>query len=239
MFNADELNSWIASVGRQLGEQCSVYLIGGCAMCFKGLKPATKDIDIIIASKKEFDAFDSAVIKAGFRRSTGMKDEFYLTALAVYEREDSRIDVFLREVGKMLKFTDSMKRRSSPYKQEGKLKVLLAANEDIFLFKAMTPRAADISDCDRLMRENLDYAAIYYECMSQSSSEKKWYFWLYEKLCAIENRNGIASPIKSRVYSAVKENWKDRPLDFMGNIPNVEVHMPDKKLAKEVKRGKV
>src|SRR3989338_6372715 len=144
MFNAEELNSWIANVGRHLDEHCSAYLIGGCAMCFKGLKPSTKDIDIIIASKKEFDAFDNAVIKAGFKRSTSMKDEFYLTALAVYEKEDSRIDVFLKEVGKMLKLTDSMKRRASHYKQESKLKVLLAANEDIFLFKAMTPRAADI-----------------------------------------------------------------------------------------------
>jgi len=237
MFNAEELNSWIANVGRHLDEHCSAYLIGGCAMCFKGLKPSTKDIDIIIASKKEFDAFDNAVIKAGFKRSTNMKDEFYLTALAVYEKEDSRIDVFLKEVGKMLKFASAMKQRAKLYKSIGNLKVYTASSEDIFLFKAMTSRAADINDCDRLMREDLNYDAIYEECMSQSNNEKKWYFWLYEKLCAIENMNSIASPIKSRVYAAVKENWKYRPSDFMSDIPNVEAHMPDKKLAEEVKRG--
>jgi hypothetical protein len=67
MFNADVLNNWIANVGRHLDEHCAAYLIGGCAMCFKGLKATTKDVDIIIASKKEFDAFDAAVIKAGFK----------------------------------------------------------------------------------------------------------------------------------------------------------------------------
>lgn len=235
MFNADELSSWIANVGRHLDEHCSAYLIGGCAMCFKGLKPATKDVDIIIASKKEFDAFDRAVVKAGFRRSTDMKDEFYLTALAVYEKEDSRIDVFLKEVGKMLKFTGSMKKRATLYKRIGNLKVYTASNEDIFLFKAMTPRAADVDDCDRLMREALNYDIVHDEVMSQSSSGRKWCFWLYEKLCAIENLNGIVNPVKERLYQEVKKNWKDRPADFMSEIPNTKAHIPDAKLARELK----
>ncbi len=235
MFSALQLESWLNEVAKALEAPCSVYLIGGCAMCFKDLKTATKDVDAIVISRQEFDTLDKAILKAGFRRNTDLKDDFYLTALAVYEKGSSRIDVFLKEVGKMLKFTSSMKQRAKLHSNAGNLKVYTASNEDIFLFKAMTPRPGDVDDCVALMRTPLNYDAIYEECMNQSSSEKKWYFWLYEKLCAIENSAGIESPIKNKVYQIVKDSWKDRPSDFMSGIQNVEVHVPDKKLAKKVK----
>lgn len=55
---------------------------------------------------------DTAMLKAGFTRETDLKDEFYLTALAVYKRGESRIDLFLHKVGQMLSFTSGMKKRS-------------------------------------------------------------------------------------------------------------------------------
>lgn len=238
MFNTQELEGWLNDVAKALDSPCSVYLIGGCAMCFKDLKSATKDVDAIVMSKEEFSTLDKAILKAGFKRSTDLEDEFYLTALAVYEKGSSRIDVFLREVGKMLKFTSAMKQRASLHKLMGKMKVYTASSEDIFLFKAMTPRPGDVDDCIALIRTPLNYETILEECVSQSRKEHKWHFWLYEKLCAIENSAGVEIPIKSQVYQIVKDNWKDRPSDFMSDIPNVEAHVPDKKLAEEVKRGR-
>ncbi|MBI2664113.1 hypothetical protein HYX10_02090 [Candidatus Woesearchaeota archaeon] len=163
-----------------------------------------------------------------------MKDELYLTALAVYEREESRIDIFLKEVGKMLRFTESMEKRANPYRKAGNLQVFLAANEDIFLLKAMTPRVGDIDDCDRLMQEPLNYDAIYEEAMLQSTPDRKWYFWFYEKLCLIENQNSVAAPIKNQMFREIEKNWKDKPPDFMHEVPNIAKHIPDRKLAEEL-----
>ncbi|MFH1848759.1 MAG: hypothetical protein ABH879_01080 [archaeon] len=238
MFNKSELENWLKEIAGFLDRDCSIYLIGGCAMSFRGLKPATKDVDIIVSTKSEFTAFDNAVLKAGYGRKTDLTEEFYLTALAVYEKDDSRIDVFLNEVGKMLKFTKSMKSRTILYKEFGHLKTFLASNEDLFLFKAMTPRVADIDDCDRLMRENLDYNAIYDECIAQSGDEKQWYFWLYEKICSLENKNSIENPIKSRLFRIIQKNWKNRPTDFMCDVKDLNKHIMDENLLNELNKGR-
>lgn len=235
MFSSTELDNWLELIGSKIKEHIKIYIIGGGALSFRGLKEATKDVDIIIKNQKEFDLFDETVKNAGFKLMTNIENEFYLTALAVYIKEDSRIDVFLKEVGKMLTLTQSMIERAEHYKDYEKLSVYLLSNEDIFLFKLMTERAGDIFDCDRLMKEELNYNIIYNEALEQSKG-RKWFFWAYESLCKLEEHNGIRIPIKGKVFSLVKEYWKDRPSDFMADIENLEKHIPDKKLLKDLKK---
>ncbi len=235
MFEKDHLESWLRAISAHIPESTVIYLIGGCALSFKGLKQRTKDIDIITISKSEFTILDRAMVKAGFTRETDLKDEFYLTALAVYKKDESRIDVFLNKVGQMLSFTPEMKKRSTLHNAYGKLRVYLASNEDIFLFKAMTPRVGDIFDCNMLMAQELDYNVIYAEALEQSKAENKWFFWVYEKVCAIEDYNGIIIPIKSKLFKLVKNHWQERPGDFMNDIKQLEKHIFDKKLLKDVR----
>lgn len=45
-----------------------VYVIGGVALLYQGLKPATKDIDLIILRKEEFSAFEHALKNARFTK---------------------------------------------------------------------------------------------------------------------------------------------------------------------------
>ncbi len=123
MFDKDELESWISAVANKLERECSVYMIGGGAMSFRGLKTATKDVDLIATDKNEFEALDNAILSAGFARATDLDDEFYLTALSVYEKGDSRIDLFMNEVSKMLKLSPNMKKRATLFKEYGKLKI--------------------------------------------------------------------------------------------------------------------
>ena len=133
----------------------------------------------------------------------------------------------------MLTLSGNMVKRAKKYKDYGNLAVYLVANEDIFLFKAMTSRKGDISDCDRIMREGLDYEIMYNEIVEQSKTGKKWFFWFYENLCKVENFNGIRAPIKSRIYVLVKKYWQERPSDFMSEADNKEAHIRDKGLLKE------
>lgn len=156
---------------------------------------------------------------------TDLQDEFYLTALAVYKKEDSRIDVFLQKVGKMLTFTPTMMERATVYHQIGQLTVALASNEDIFLFKSMTPRPGDIKDCELLIQTGLDWKAVFNEIVGQSQDKDKWFFWTFEKVCIIENESGISIPIKSKLLKLVKQNWKERPADFMSGIKDAEQHL--------------
>lgn len=236
MFSKEELDTLLENVGSRIAKSIKIYMIGGCALSFKGLKAATKDIDIIVTSKNDFDVFGKAMRAAGFTLMTERESEFYLTALAVYIRgDDSRIDVFLKQVGKMLQLTDTMIKRSELYKKYGSLSVYLLSNEDIFLFKTMTSRQGDLFDCDRLIKENLDYDLIYKEIVNQSGRGKRWFFWAYESFCRLENHNGVRISIKNKIFALVKKHWKERPSDFMVDINNIENHISDKKLLKELK----
>src|SRR3989344_4908440 len=227
MFTKEELNEWLNKVGSKVNEPVSVYMIGGCALSFRGLKEKTKDVDMIVNSKEDFTILDKAISNAGFKRKTDLEDEFYLTALAVYTKADeSRIDVCLKQVGKMLWLSEAMIKRAEFFRNYGKLSIYLVSLEDIFLFKSMASRPGDIIDCDKIMRRGINYNILYGEMLNQSK-DKKWFFWFYENLCKLEDYNNIKAPIKNRVFALVKKHWKDRPSDFMADIGNLDKHLPN------------
>ncbi|MDP3027208.1 MAG: hypothetical protein Q8N63_05845 [Nanoarchaeota archaeon] len=234
MFNKEELDNLLVKIGSKIKKQIKIYMIGGCALSFKGLKLATKDIDIIITSKEDFQVFDNSMKENGFESGSDRENDFYATALAVYRKDESRIDVFLKQVGKMLFLSESMIKRAKECKTYGNLIVYLVSNEDIFLFKAMTSREGDVYDCDRLMKEGIDYKIVYNEIVEQSKSGKKWFFWVYESLCRLENYNKIKTLMKNKVFELVNKYWNEKPADFMEDIENLENHIPDKKLLKEL-----
>jgi hypothetical protein len=237
MFNKDELEETLMKVGEKISEPIRIYMIGGCALSFRGLKAATKDIDIIVSNMADFDIFDSSMKKNGFKQMNNRESEFYASALEVYMKDESRIDVFLKEVGKMLVLSHGMTLRAEKYKDYGKLAVYLVSNEDIFLFKLMTSREGDIYDCDRIMKEGLDYTIIYDEIVKQSKEEgKRWFFWVYENLCKLEDHNSIKTPLKNKVFALVKKHWKEKPSDFMEDVANKETHILDKNLLYEIKK---
>lgn len=237
MFNKQELESLLLKVGENISSSIRIYMIGGCALSFKGLKDRTKDIDIIVDNQKDFNILDYSIKESGFQSMSERESEFYITALAVYKKDDSRIDVFLKQVGKMLFLTKSMIQRAEKYKKFGELNVYLIANEDIFLFKMMTSREGDIYDCDRIIRGGINYEIIYNEMLEQSKEEgKRWFFWVYENLCRLENYNKISIPIKDKVFILVKRYWNERPTDFMESIENLEQHISNKRLLNKIKK---
>ena len=52
MFNKEELNNLLLNAGLNIEQSIKIYMIGGCALSFKELKLATKDIDIIVRNQK-------------------------------------------------------------------------------------------------------------------------------------------------------------------------------------------
>lgn len=119
MFSKDELNKLLVNAGSKIEKPINIYMIGGCALSFKGLKLTTKDIDIIVTSKQDFDLFDKVMLKLGFESMSERESDFYATALVVYMKEESRIDVFLKQAGKMLVLTKNMMKRAEKYRDYG------------------------------------------------------------------------------------------------------------------------
>lgn len=223
MFNADELEAMLVRVGDVLPRELEIYLIGGCAMSFRGLKDATKDIDAILLNRSELDLLGLVLKKLKFTQDTNLED-FYLCAVMVFKQGDSRIDLFVRDVCKQLVFTERMRKRAQLYRKMGKLSVYLASNEDIFLFKAITDREKDIDDCFSLLNVGVDSRIIVDEMEKQTKAH--WCFFVYEKLCLIANHTGLIPSFKEEVKQICLKKMKDVPDDFLHDVKNKKKHWP-------------
>lgn len=217
-FNKEEIIELLEQIGNQLKEKVTIFMIGGGNMALKNIKLVTRDIDLIVLTKKEYEDLKETLISLGYncREETFSKD-FYKTPIIVFLKNDKRIDVFVRNVANQLELTKEMQKRSKEYAKFNSLIVRLTSNEDVFLFKSITDREKDVDDCYSLIIESLDWQVIKQELLNQ---EKKalWRFWLYEQLSRIRNKYAITTPIENYIWSLVKEKWASKPSDFMEEI---------------------
>ncbi len=211
----------LEEVGKHAGPM-NIYLIGGCAMSFKNQKGRTADIDIVVLRRTDLGELSQALKRAGYERETELED-FYLSAVMVFSSAQGRIDLFLRDVCKQLVFTDRMVTRATFYKKFGKLSVFLASNEDIFTFKGITDRGKDIEDCIKLL-PGLDHRIIIEE-IEQQSERAHWCFFLYEKLCVMEEA-GSPVPFKDAVKQVCKKYGAEMPIDFLREAKQKQKHWP-------------
>ena len=196
MFGEADLTKALEGSGRHVSRKVTAYLIGGCAMTFMGRKVATKDIDIVLGSSDDAKKFTIALGQVGFasvRHLTSpyaMMDAFDI----VEDNEGMRFDIFERQVCNALVLSNGMKSRARLYRTFGNLEVHLMAPEDIFLFKGITEREADLDDMRILAEVGLEWKTIEAECLSQTPSGR-WAYLLGTKLMELHKKFGIASPI--------------------------------------------
>ena len=81
MINIKDQEDLFELISNYLEEDIICVAIGGTAMMFEGYKTTTKDIDLVLLSKADFDIVNSAITSAGYKPETNLEDEFYLTAL--------------------------------------------------------------------------------------------------------------------------------------------------------------
>jgi hypothetical protein len=118
-----------------------------------------------------------------------------LDATIVMERSDKmRFDIFTRIVCGKLEIDEKMQSRAIFYKSFGNLDVCLMSGEDIFLFKGMTQRAADLDDMRILVERGIGWNIIKNTCFSQKKSAL-WADLLGGKLLDLKELHGIDSPI--------------------------------------------
>ena len=224
MFDRQSLERLLEQLGEKLSSPVTAYLIGGCNMSVRGLKEVTKDIDLVLGSRKEFNLLKPAMEELGYRADAElMQFAVYKDAVIVFlDASGSRIDLFIDTICQMLRLSASMKKRSMLHKAYGKLQVMLTSKEDIFLFKSLTERPQDVDDCLSLLSGGLDWDVIIDECVSQHRKDVKWIFWLFEHVCRLERKEGAELPAHARIFDVCAQHWEQRPGDFMGEFSDEE-----------------
>lgn len=176
-FNASYIEKEFEKIAKRINKKLSVYLIGGCAMSFRGLKESTKDVDIVIKSIADYKTFCDALFGAEYYEPYQIKSEHErLIATIMYENKAGfHLDLFVKQVINKLTLSNSMIKRAELYRDFGSLKVYLLSKEDIFLFKGLASegRKRDLPDMQALY-PNINWKVILDELETQKlASELK------------------------------------------------------------------
>ncbi|MDI6738009.1 MAG: hypothetical protein QME12_05865 [Nanoarchaeota archaeon] len=184
------------------------FMIGGGVMLFHGLKPATKDIDLVVATEEEFVECGKTLKKAGFVAKLPDSDYKHFNLSQIFIRDDFRIDLFNKRVCKGFSLSSSMAKRALKEVSMANVKLSLCSLEDIFLFKSMTEREGDLSDCIALARMGLDWPAMLDELKRQikASGNYIWITWVAERLEILQER-GLVIPIMADVAEMAEKYY--------------------------------
>lgn len=231
MFEKNSIIQLLEKIGSVLPVRVKVYMIGGGALSLKGLKEATKDIDLVLLSRNALNQIKNSLEKIEYKIDKGLfEEQFYKDAVFVFlDESGSRIDLLIDNVCGMLRLSEDMQKRAAKYKSFGNLDVYLVSNEDILLFKAVTNRSQDLKDIRTLIdATKLDWDVIINECVAQHRKETKWIFWFYEQICRLEEQESFPIPEKSIVFKVCLKNWSKKPGDWMVDFSEEQIrkHIP-------------
>ena len=120
-----DVEKLFAELDRSLHKKSSIYVIGGAALLKRGLKDATKDIDLVVAARDEFLEIQNALINMGFITKIPGKEYSHMNLSQIFQRKDSRIDLFEKEVCGRFSLSKGMMKRAE--------KVIGLSNVTVFL----------------------------------------------------------------------------------------------------------
>jgi hypothetical protein len=212
-FDSEYIESELRRVGRQLEIELTVYLIGGGAMSFRGLKETTKDIDLIVTDGDDLRVLQAVLLDNGYDIVKEPGEEYDdLGAQRILENDDGcRIDIFNQQVIDKLVLSEGMRRRSEAYLDAGRLSVALVSSEDIFLFKSVAGRTDDIEDMFSLVQTELDFDVIEDELEQQIDLLGQELFVTHanEALLELEEQHNISTPLAERVSEITERVYRE------------------------------
>lgn len=197
-----QLDRTFQALGERLPFSIEAWDIGGGPMVYRNLKDGTKDVDLVVATKKERDA----IIGVLTARSMGYANEGFLPeyasldAVLLRKRGEVGVDVFVGRIMQKFQLTPSMKARADGPHKFAKLAVHHCSNEDIFLLKATTHRPDDDQDVLTLAGTGLDGSVLRKEAEAQQKlNGENWPWKIYHALEEIEKRTGVPIAIRSEL----------------------------------------
>jgi hypothetical protein len=214
-FNKQYIENELQKLAAALCRKTRIFVTGGAAMAFYGLKETTKDIDVVVEKRSEFRTLVSALRSLGHTRPKGGVGVTYvrMRASAVLENADGfRWDIFERVIARKLSLSQSMIDRSRVLYDKPTLHVRSLSKEDVFLLKSVTHRDLDLEDMRIVAESGINWNQVKIECHAQASrSGRIWEDALCEKLIELRERMKIASPIEKSICKIadqrIIENW--------------------------------
>ena len=197
-----QIENLFREINDKIKGKVNIYIIGGAALLFRGLKGSTKDIDIIVKSSKEKTELEKTLRNLDFKGNKITHEYKNLEITYILKRDDFRIDLFMNRVCSTLSISKGIETRAENIFSGKNLNVFVCSNEDILLFKAIARREADIEDCIALARQSLDWNIIIKEINYQIKKGKEiWITYLAEGLEKIQEK-GIEVPIIKEVMDS-------------------------------------
>ncbi|MFQ5976156.1 MAG: hypothetical protein ACE5J5_07580 [Candidatus Hydrothermarchaeales archaeon] len=195
-FAKDYVRVELGKIGSTLGRRITVFLLGGCCMTFRDLKDATKDVDMVLTSPEDIVDVVDALKSLEYSEIKELPEEYeHLGSSAVLRNKNGfQLDLFLGQVCGGLEISEMMMGRAEFLRSYGNLVVYLMAPEDIFFFKSITEREADLLDMRTLVEAGLNWDIIKEECRLQAK-RGIWEAFLLERLMDLKERYGIVAPI--------------------------------------------
>jgi hypothetical protein len=220
VINYNEQTRLFELIGRGLKRKIEIYVIGGSAMLYYDSKNATKDIDLVTTSKKDFDELLGFLEGAGFYRKKPFISPKYagveVKKPVFLELSGQRIDIFLNEII-CFRLSETMKARVKIKHEYGNLIVKIVSPEDIVLLKSATERAGDRQDAKELInRYNINWDAVLEEASYQSGLEGSLfvvylYYFLYEL------KTDFKAEIPEEIIRLVRKIGEKKMLEIMAN----------------------
>ena len=172
-FSKTDIETVIEEACAKVEKPLELYLIGGCAMTFRDIKPATKDADALFEDALGRHHFFEALKEIGFTELFPGLNYSETKKMDVLERNGLGFDLFAFQVFDGLRLTPSMKKRAERFSDYGKVSVFLASLEDIYLFKAITDREypRDYVDLVPLAQAGLDWDKVFWVIWNRSRAE--------------------------------------------------------------------
>lgn|SRR3989338_2445302 len=193
----NQIEEFFKELNNSMHRKVNVYVIGGAALLRRGLKIATKDIDLVVVTKHELLEIQDALKNIGFKSLIPGRGYSHMNLSQIFIRGDFRIDLFEKEVCGRFSLSKGIIKRGEKVIDFNNIAVHLCSNEDILLFKTMTERDGDIADCISIAStQNPDWNVILEELKGQIKQSKQdvWITWIGERFDILAER-GVDIPI--------------------------------------------
>lgn len=198
MFDSAYILAELEKLDGALERKLSLYIVGGAAMSFYGMKTATKDVDIIVKSGRDLANLTRALEANGYSRPERIDVPYRaMRAGAILENKDEfRWDIFAKTVCGGLSLSSGMEKRAGAFGKFAKVDARILSPEDIFVFKAVTSRPRDRDDMFVIFSSGLDFGRIKREIASQSKAcqSRAWVAFFLVGLDEMIEKHGAVIP---------------------------------------------
>lgn len=208
--NIDNFEILFKEIDSKTKKDVDIYIIGGAALMYLGLKKATKDIDIVTINENDYFNLDKLLKEINFQANKLSAEYRKLSLSEILIRDDYRIDLFNKKVCDKIELSLEMTKRSKIIFNGKRIRCYICSKEDIFVFKCMTEREGDLEDCSNIIKSGIDWKIVEKSILEQINVCRKpvWITYINERIEILTER-GFSIPILKMTQRMTEEFYDE------------------------------